>query len=294
MGHLEPEGSRLGRIPEIKWLVATIMEKALTRGEYLMAGGVRSDYYIDKFRLFSDPGILRRIARLFAPIVADINPDLIAGTELGGVILATAVSQMSNIPMIVVRKAPKAYGAFSDEYVEGPYREGQRVLRATDVGSSDHAGLAVRPGLRRDPGQQVGAVRAVVAQRTPAPLRAIAAAHVLDHDRIAVGDEVGMQRRGGSEILAIGRARHDRREPPGRLDAVAAGQKDVGRQPHAVARLDHQVTLRDGGERSFVHGANRRNEGSRNGSPWRRRWWKPLTTGPARPGRSASGGAGIR
>jgi orotate phosphoribosyltransferase len=52
----------------------------------LLAGGVRSDYYIDKFRLFSDPSVLRRIARLFAPIVAEVNPDLIAGTELGGVI----------------------------------------------------------------------------------------------------------------------------------------------------------------------------------------------------------------
>jgi hypothetical protein len=52
MGYLEPEGSRLSRIPEIKWLVNIIMERALTRGEYLMAGGVRSDFYIDKFRLF--------------------------------------------------------------------------------------------------------------------------------------------------------------------------------------------------------------------------------------------------
>ncbi|MDP9024297.1 MAG: hypothetical protein M3N13_02830, partial [Candidatus Eremiobacteraeota bacterium] len=122
MGHLEPE-STLGRIPEIRWLHKIILERALTRGEYLMAGGVRSDYYIDKFRLFSDPAVLRRIARLFTPIVSEMSPDLIAGTELGGVILATAVSQMTNIPMIVVRKAPKAYGAFADEYVEGPYAE---------------------------------------------------------------------------------------------------------------------------------------------------------------------------
>jgi len=147
MGDLEPEGSRLGRIPEIKWLVSTIMERALTRGEVLLAGGARSDYYIDKFRLFSDPHVLRRIARLFAPIVADINPDLIAGTELGGVILATAVSQMSNIPMIVVRKAPKAYGAFSDEYVEGPYREGQRVLLLEDVVSNGREVMAARARL---------------------------------------------------------------------------------------------------------------------------------------------------
>jgi orotate phosphoribosyltransferase len=147
MGYLEPEGSRLGRIPEIKWLLSTIMERALTRGEYRLAGGNRSDFYIDKFRLFSDPSVLRRIARLFAPIVAETNPDLIAGTELGGVILATAVSQMANIPMIVVRKAPKAYGAFADEYVEGPYSPGQRALLLEDIVSNGREVLAAKARL---------------------------------------------------------------------------------------------------------------------------------------------------
>jgi len=147
MGYQGPEGSPLGRVPEIKWLVATIMEKALTRGDYLLAGGARSDYYIDKFRLFSDPAILRRIARLFAPVIAEINPHLIAGTELGGVILATAVSQMASIPMIVVRKAPKAYGAFAEEFVEGPYVEGQRVLLLEDVVSNGREVMAAKARL---------------------------------------------------------------------------------------------------------------------------------------------------
>ena len=147
MAHLEPESSRLGRIPEIKWLVNMILERALTHGEVLLAGGNRSDYYIDKFRLFSDPAVLRRIARLFVPIVSEINPHLIAGTELGGVILATAVSQMSNIPMIAVRKAPKGYGAFANEYVEGPYEEGQRVLLLEDIVSNGREVLAAKARL---------------------------------------------------------------------------------------------------------------------------------------------------
>jgi orotate phosphoribosyltransferase len=134
-------------IPELKWLRTMVMERALTRGEYLMAGGMRSDYYIDKFRLFSDPSVLRRIARMFAPIVSELNPGLIAGTELGGVILATAVSQMTNIPMIVVRKQPKAYGAFADEYVEGPYEQGQRVLLLEDVVSNGKEVMAAKARL---------------------------------------------------------------------------------------------------------------------------------------------------
>lgn len=144
---MSDESSPIARIPELRWLKQIIIERALTRGEYLLSGGVRSDYYIDKFRLFSDPQILRRIARLFAPIVSEISPDLIAGTELGGVIIATAVSQMTGIPMIVVRKKPKQYGAFADEYVEGPFEAGQRVLLLEDVVTSGREVMAARARL---------------------------------------------------------------------------------------------------------------------------------------------------
>lgn len=146
MGHLEPE-SRLGQIPELKWLRTTIIERALTRGDVLMAGGSRSDYYIDKFRLFADPSILRRIARMFTPIVSELHPDLLAGTEVGGVILATTLSQMTGVPMIVVRKQPKAYGAFAEEYVEGPYEPGQRVLLLEDIVSKGREALAAKARL---------------------------------------------------------------------------------------------------------------------------------------------------
>jgi orotate phosphoribosyltransferase len=141
------ESSPIARIPELRWLHKIIVERALTRGEYLLSGGIRSDYYIDKFRLFADPQVLRRIARLFAPIVSEHNPDLIGGTELGGVIIATAVSQMTGIPMIVVRKKPKQYGAFADEYVEGPFEEGQRVLLLEDVVTSGREVLAAKARL---------------------------------------------------------------------------------------------------------------------------------------------------
>src|SRR5579872_4191097 len=128
--------SSLHRLPELKWLKQIIVERALTRGDYVLAGCARSDYYIDKFKLFSDPHVLRRIARMFVPVLSEINPDLIAGTELGGVIIATAVSQMSNIPMIIVRKTPKSYGAFADEFVEGGFERGQKVLLLEDVVTS--------------------------------------------------------------------------------------------------------------------------------------------------------------
>jgi orotate phosphoribosyltransferase len=144
---MSDENSPIARIPELRWLHKIIVERAITRGEYLLSGGARSDYYIDKFRLFSDPQVLRRIARLFTPVVAEARPDLIGGTELGGVIIATAVSQMTGIPMIVVRKKPKQFGAFADEYVEGPFEAGQHVLLLEDVVTSGREVLAARARL---------------------------------------------------------------------------------------------------------------------------------------------------
>ena len=133
MEHLGQPDRSAAPLPELVWLRKVIVERALTRGDYILAGGMRSDYYIDKFSLFSDPNVLRRIARMFTPLIAEINPDLIGGTELGGVVIATAVSQMSDIPLIAVRKKPKAYGAFANEFVEGPYEKGQSVLLLEDV-----------------------------------------------------------------------------------------------------------------------------------------------------------------
>jgi len=143
----DEHSSPIARIPEIRWLKNVIMERALTRGDYLLSGGARSDYYIDKFKLFADPHVLRRIARLFVPVVAELNPNVIGGTELGGVIIATAVSQMTGLPMIVVRKQPKAYGAFAQEYVEGPIEGGQHVLLLEDVVTSGRELLAAKARL---------------------------------------------------------------------------------------------------------------------------------------------------
>ena len=68
---LERVGMEHLGLPDLTWLRKIIVERALTRGDYVLAGGARSDYYIDKFSLFSDPTVLRRIARFFTPIIAD-------------------------------------------------------------------------------------------------------------------------------------------------------------------------------------------------------------------------------
>ena len=170
MEHLGRPNQPVGPLPELVWLRKIIVERAITRGDYVLSGGVRSDYYIDKFRLFSDPNVLRRIARLFVPLITEINPDLIAGTELGGVVIATAVSQMSGLPLLAVRKSPKGYGAFADEYVEGPYEPGQHILLLEDVVTSGGELLAAKARLE-ELGLKV--TPCAVVSRGLAPVRAL-------------------------------------------------------------------------------------------------------------------------
>jgi orotate phosphoribosyltransferase len=170
MEHLGSPNQPVGPLPELVWLRKIIVERALTRGDYVLSGGVHSDYYIDKFRLFSDPNVLRRIARLFTPVIAELNPDLIGGTELGGVVIATAVSQMSGIPMIAVRKQPKGYGAFANEFVEGGYDRGQHVLLLEDVITNGRQLLAAAARLEA---MGLRVTCCAVISRGLAPIRAL-------------------------------------------------------------------------------------------------------------------------
>jgi orotate phosphoribosyltransferase len=170
MEHLGSPDQPVGPLPELVWLRKIIVERALTRGDYLLSGGAHSDYYIDKFRLFSDPHVLRRIARLFTPLITELNPDIIGGTELGGVVIATAVSQLSGLPMMAVRKQPKGYGAFADEYVEGPYESGQHVLLLEDVVTNGRELMAAAARLE-ELGMRV--TTCAVISRGLAPVRAL-------------------------------------------------------------------------------------------------------------------------
>ena len=85
-------------------------------------------------------------------------------------VIATAVSQMSGFPMIAVRKTPKGYGAFADEYVEGPYEAGQHVLLLEDVVTKGRELLAAKARL-----EELGltVTPCAVVSRGLAPVRAL-------------------------------------------------------------------------------------------------------------------------
>ena len=85
---------------------------ALQFGEFTLASGAKSDYYIDIKKASTNPEVLRLIARLMAQKMRDegIEADRIAGVVLGSVPLATALALETGIPYVMIRKEKKDHG----------------------------------------------------------------------------------------------------------------------------------------------------------------------------------------
>lgn len=99
-------------------------------GEFALRSGQISDTYFDKYLLESDPRLLREIAERAAPLIPP-GTEVLAGLELGGVPVATALSLATGIPAVFVRKKPKAYG--TKKLAEGIDVNNRRTLIVEDV-----------------------------------------------------------------------------------------------------------------------------------------------------------------
>jgi len=82
--------------------------KALEFGDFTLASGEKSSYYLDIKRVVTEPEALRRIA---AVISRRYNFDVVAGVAVGGVPLAVAVSLTSKKPFAIVRSEEKGTGS---------------------------------------------------------------------------------------------------------------------------------------------------------------------------------------
>jgi orotate phosphoribosyltransferase len=102
-------------------------------GEFVLRSGVVSNEYFDKYRFEADPALLQRIAAALVPLVPE-GTEVLAGLELGGVPIATVLSQVTGIPASFVRKEAKAYGTC--QLAEGSAIDGRRLTVVEDVVTS--------------------------------------------------------------------------------------------------------------------------------------------------------------
>ncbi len=127
-------------------------------GNFTLRSGQTATTYFDKYLFEADPGLLREVAELAAPLVP-AETEVLAGLELGGVPVATALSLQTGLPAAFVRKEAKSYG--TAKLAEGADIDGRKVLVVEDVITTGGQVLASAADLR-DRGADILAVLCVI------------------------------------------------------------------------------------------------------------------------------------
>jgi len=91
-----------------KQLIKLLKENNVVKyGNFTLSSGKESNYYVDMKRAITDPLILSKLAEIIYEKL-DINDiDKVAGPALGAIPIVTAISIVSSIPMLMIRKEKK-------------------------------------------------------------------------------------------------------------------------------------------------------------------------------------------
>lgn len=144
-------------------LAQRVVQVALRRGEFKLRSGQTSDHYFDKYQFEAQPELLAEIARHLVPLVPK-DTEVLAGLELGGVPIATALSLETGLPVAFVRKERKDYGTCL--IAEGAALKDKRVLIVEDVITTGGAVVESAEELKKE-GAQLGRVLSVIFRGKP-------------------------------------------------------------------------------------------------------------------------------
>ncbi len=111
-------------------LAAQIAAISSLEGEFTLRSGLVSQTYFDKYRFEGSPELLRPLAKEMAQLLPS-ETEILAGLELGGVPLATAISLETGLPAAFVRKEAKTYGTC--QAIEGQDVSGRKITFIEDV-----------------------------------------------------------------------------------------------------------------------------------------------------------------
>ncbi len=130
--------------------------KVVQKGEFALASGKKSNYFVNIKRASTDPKVLREIGKALALRVGESK---VAGMALGAVPLAVAVAFETGKPFVIVRKEPKNHGTM--DLIEGEVAPGDKFVIVEDVATTGGSALRVVSALR-DKGANVSRVVVVV------------------------------------------------------------------------------------------------------------------------------------
>lgn len=111
-------------------LAAEIYRVAYLTGHFKLRSGQFSNEYFDKYRFESQPRLLKAIASHLVPLIPP-ETEVLAGLEMGGIPIATALSLETGLPIVFVRKEAKDYGTCL--FAEGSEIKEKHVCVVEDV-----------------------------------------------------------------------------------------------------------------------------------------------------------------
>jgi orotate phosphoribosyltransferase len=128
-------------------LAKRIYDTAHITGQFTLRSGATSTEYFDKYLFEAQPELLKQIAMAMVKSVP-AGVDALAGLEMGGIPIATMLSQLTGLPMLLVRKKAKEYGTC--KIAEGGVVRGRKLLIVEDVVTSGGAILDAAKALRAE------------------------------------------------------------------------------------------------------------------------------------------------
>jgi orotate phosphoribosyltransferase len=132
-----------------KELGKRIYDISYLTGNFTLRSGVYSNEYFDKYRFESEPEILRAVAAHMASMVPE-GIEVLAGLELGGIPLVTALSFETGLPALYVRKEAKGHG--TKKWAEGKDFKGKRICIIEDVVTTGGQIINIVQALRNEGG----------------------------------------------------------------------------------------------------------------------------------------------
>jgi orotate phosphoribosyltransferase len=158
---MTPSFNFLNASPEMSHadLARKVFQACHLTGDFLLRSGARSNEYFDKYRLEANPELLFQIALKMKNLIPP-ETQVLAGLEMGGIPVATAISLLTGLPICFVRKAAKEYGTC--QFAEGAEIKGKNVCIIEDVITSGGQVILSTDDLRASGAGQVNSVLCII------------------------------------------------------------------------------------------------------------------------------------
>jgi len=116
-----------------------LLDKAVKTGEFTLASGKKSNFYVDCRKVTLHPEGSKLIGKLVLEKINGLNVDAVGGLTMGADPITSAVVTLGNIPGFIVRKKEKEHG--TKQKIEGIIEPGWSVVIVEDVATSGGSAL---------------------------------------------------------------------------------------------------------------------------------------------------------